>query len=173
MVRFVPRIMFKPTEEALSVISLKIMKKLLFIAILIIFVSCKKESVNPVSDLVEFGLSSKINDPSPGGYVVADSTRFCLYKVEGKDTVLIDKKYSNNQGKTSVFIPKYVNYLVKATSRTYKFTYNSQPHYYEYYFGIIATDTYLNRASTKNDFNSGAQFTGYGCTNYYIQDPTE
>ena len=151
------------------------MKNILLMLVLFIAFSCKskKSDPTPESTTVELTMISKLLDPSAATYIPLDSTRFSVYKISSGDTVLVSRKYTGNSGKVIMVVTKNVEYYIEAVSRTYKFTYDTQPHYYMYAKNATYNESTYNTFTTQDDFEPSYRITGYGCTNYYIQDPSE
>lgn len=151
-------------------------------ALSLLFFSCKKDDEKGME------IASYINDVTIwtelSGFQVApnhllDSTECKLY-IQGAgvdDTSLVDTKYSGKDGRVTFKMEKHLSYRVVAKTRTYKFSYNVNPHYYTRvlqlnYLDYGYSDTY-NYPSITTYFESHHKMNGYGCTDYYIQDPTE
>lgn len=149
---------------------------IIFLASISIFISCKKDDgtnpITPTSTTVDFTMTAKLDNPlHNNNTLLIDSTEFFLYTLThgNQDTTFVKKGYTNHSGIVNMSLTKGSYYYIKAISRTYKYTFDSQPHYYKYETSIY----YTSYPYITAEFNPSAGIFGYGCTSYYIQDPTE
>lgn len=137
------------------------------------FISCKKKKDDPapVNPVIYYTMQARIVGISNVFYI--DSTKFSLYKLQSNntDSVLISIKYTDTSGKVTFGLNKGEYYYIKIVSRTYKFTYDTQPHYYIFQGSMGIAD--FGQGSFIADFDPSYRITGYGCTATYIQDPSE
>jgi hypothetical protein len=161
------------------------MKKTMILSALaiILLISCKKkDDPQPISKTWEATMWGQVIDQ--GSYLPLDSVEFKVFEGLYDTLTLGVVGYTGKDGKVTLTLDKGKIYQVYAKSRTYKFSYNTTPHHYATKLQLKGTSGSLvysdyATADTKNYnrisslFGDATEQIGYGCTNYYIQDPTE
>lgn len=150
---------------------------------MILLLSCKKkDEPQPISTTWDVTMWGQIIDE--GDYVELDSVEFKVFEGIYDTTILAAVGYTGKDGKVTLTLDKSKIYQVYAKSRSYKYSYNATPHHYARKLslkGVSGSLVYSDYATadTKNysqispSFSNSHKQIGYGCTNYYIQDPTE
>lgn len=158
------------------------MKRIVMFMLLIgMLVACKKETPTPEPIKKDITIWAELYGDK--GRYMLDSTEFRVCIQNGAmtpfslDTTYAFTVYSGVDGKATMKLPKKGAYCVVATSKTYKMSYESEPHYYKkpVFFNVEDfnnTNTYLSSALTTY-FETKYRITGYGISNYFIQDPSE